>query len=94
MFALVAMGVSGVVAVSAATTNLLTAKNQQVLPEMVRRVAHRAFHPTVWSMGLGWLGVAIHVALVVVSGVALVRTLRAPEPPTTPVPRLVADKMP
>jgi hypothetical protein len=91
--ALVAMGVSGVVAVGAATTNLLTAKNQQVLPEMVRRVAHREFHPTVWSMGLGRFGVVVYLATVAVCGVALVRALRVPELATSPEPVAPIDEM-
>jgi hypothetical protein len=74
--ALVAIGISGVVAIGAATTNLLTAKNQQVLPEMVRRVAHREFHPTVWSMGFGSLGVVFYLFTVVVAGWALVRGMQ------------------
>ncbi len=91
--ALVAMGVSGTVAVAAATTNLLTAKNQQVLPEMIRRVARGEFHPTVWSMGLGGIGVAVYVASVAGCGVALVGALRAPEPARSPDPRPAADEM-
>ena len=77
--ALVAMGVSGVVAIGAATTNLLTGKTQPVLPEMLRRVANGEFAPTVWSMGLGWFGIAIYLVSVAVCGVALVRAVQGYE---------------
>ena len=91
--ALVAIGVSGVVAVGAATTNLLTAKNEQVLPAMVRRVLHGEFHPTVWSMGLGWFGVAVYVVTVLACGALLVQSLRVPEVATAPNPRTPADEL-
>jgi hypothetical protein len=91
--ALVAIGVSGVVAIAAATTNLLTAKNQQVLPEMVRRVADGEFHPTLWSMGLGGFGIVIYAGSVAVCGAALVRTLRAADSETAPDPQPPADEM-
>ena len=91
--ALVALGLSGAVAIAAATTNLLTAKNQQVLPEMFRRVAHGEFHPTVWSMGLDWFGAVVYVASVAVCGVALVRALRAPEAATAADRLVAADEM-
>jgi hypothetical protein len=90
-YALIAMGVSGVVAIGAATTNLLTAKNQQVLPEMVRRVVHGEFHPTVWSMGLGWFGVGLYAVAVVGSGALLVRALRAPELHDAEPPLVASD---
>ena len=74
--ALVAIGLSGIVAVGAATTDILTAKNQQVLPEMVRRMAHHEFLPTIWSMGLGRFGVVVYLVSVVAVGAALVAELR------------------
>jgi hypothetical protein len=77
--ALVAMGVSGVVAIGAATTNLLTGKNQPVLPEMLRRVANAEFAPTVWSMGLGRFGIVLYAAMVAACGLALVGALRGYE---------------
>ena len=70
--ALVAMGVSGVVAVGAATTHILTAKQQAVLPAMVHRITHGEFLPTVWSMAWGRLGLAVYVAVVVAAGAALI----------------------
>jgi hypothetical protein len=76
--ALVSMGVSGVVAVGAATTSILTAKNQQVLPEMVDRIVHGEFLPTIWSMAFGWFGVVVYLASIAIVAVALIRGFRAP----------------
>jgi hypothetical protein len=83
--ALVAMGLSAVVAVGAATTNLLVAHQLQVFPEMLRRMLHGRFSPTLWSMGLGWPGVCLYLVTVGCAGWALVaevqRTVPRPAQP-------------
>jgi hypothetical protein len=74
--ALVAIALSAIVAIGATTTHLLAAKNEQVLPAMIRRVVHLDFLPTLWSMGFGRLGIVIYVVTVVGCGAALTMQLR------------------
>ena len=74
--ALVAMGLSAVVAIGAATTELQSADNQQVFPTMVRRLEHHNFLPTVWSMAFGRAGIAVYLATVVASAFALIVCVR------------------
>jgi hypothetical protein len=90
--ALVAIAASGLVAVGSAVTDILTAQNQQVWPEMLGRIANGEFGLTVWSMALGRLGVVLYVASVAGCGVALVRTLRGREA-TAPDRLVAADEM-
>ena len=71
--AALAAAVGALVAVPAATTFNLLRINQSPFPEMFRRVQHRLFLPTLWSMGLGRLGVALYAASVVGAGVLLLR---------------------
>jgi hypothetical protein len=78
--AVVAMGVSGVVAVGAATTNILTGKQEQVLPAMVDRLAHREFLPTIWSIAFGRVGILVYIATLALAVVAVARLVtREPE---------------
>jgi hypothetical protein len=79
--ALVAMGLSTVVAVGAATTNLLVAHQLQVFPEMLRRMLHGRFSPTLWSMGLGWPGVLLYLVTVGCAGWALLAAVQEPARP-------------
>jgi len=71
--ALLGMGLSGVVAVGAATTGILTSSKQAVLPAMVHRIVHRQFLPTVWSITFGRFGTVVYLATVALVVVALVR---------------------
>ncbi len=71
-----AIGLSGAVAIGAATTRILTAKNQQVLPAMLDRMRHGRFLPTIWSIGLGRFGLVVYLVVVAVAGYFLVAEVR------------------
>lgn len=81
--ALVAMLLSGIVAVSAACTYILAAPQEQVLPVMLRRVWHHKFLPTIWSMAFGRFGIVLYVGSVALAAVALARAWHRNVPATS-----------
>jgi hypothetical protein len=74
-------------------TFLLLGIGQAPFPEFADRVRDREFVPTLWSMGLGRLGVVLYVALVAGCSVALIRAVRTIERATPPGSVVAADKM-
>jgi hypothetical protein len=65
------------IAVPATVTFFLLGIDQPAFPELLRRVVHGEFLPTVWSMALGRFGVVVHLASVAIVAVAVVRACRA-----------------
>jgi hypothetical protein len=90
---LIAGVLGAAVAVPATVTFLLLGIGQAPFPEFADRVRDREFVPTLWSMGLGRLGVVLYVALVAGCSVVLIRAVRTTERATPPGSVVAADEM-
>lgn len=75
--ALLAAVVGASIAVPATTTFVLLKIKQPPFPELFRRITHHEFLPTLWSMALDRLGLALYLASVVGCGAALLMQVRS-----------------
>ncbi len=71
--AVVASTWGAVLMVGAATTFILVPVGISPVHDYVRRVLHREFAPTIWSIALGPFGILVHVATVALTAAALAR---------------------
>jgi hypothetical protein len=78
---LLASLVGAAISVPTAFTFILLRIHQPPYPELLNRVRAHHFVPTLWSMGLGRVGVALYAATIVAAIATLVRAARrAPDP--------------
>jgi len=79
--ALLAAVAGALVAVPATITFLLLGIGQSPFPELLVRVRHGEFAPTIWSMAFGRAGIVLYAATVMLLAVSVARARRGPVQP-------------